>query len=726
MRIFTDIEAQKLIDEKIAHLEVELYSLKSQRNSLSAISQLPDDVLSLIFVEYKVGTVEDSAWLNITGICQRWRAIILSTPGFWSFITTHDLGFTDTMMKRAKSIPLTLQFSVPWVESDGARAGFNAILSNSSHVGNISFSLGSNTSQDRRSLLRLISQVEAHDFPLLHRLRIASANPHDFSYFLKQSIWSPNSNFNSFRSLELSDVIFPATNIPLLPSLTNLLVQCDSSSKGLSLAWITQFLRRTPNLETLDLNIVDSQGHNEATDPFPISLPALQDVEVVMSRIDEAILFDFLDVPTTAAMCITFQDEVFTYDTTVGFSSLETFLQNQTRVASISQMLVTFEEPLARLSLFDSQPTIAISLPFRSSMLQHYTAMFLAIPLSRVEEIIIQTIDSTSPLIWAPFLSTPRPVWHNASSASLLYLEFDGPVLPPSDFPSLPSLISLCIYHASPSISWITRFLLNTPNIEQVRLTLVSPDHDSPPPSFVSLPKLDYLQITSASIAESKLFDYLDFPGAATVVADFPNAHTGEPVDLSSFEKHYGRSTTEAVPVGTAFFTVDNTRGRFELALKCAANTRVLTRLRLPFVEASAAAYLSLCSKLPLSAIPRLRISRISSPAIALLWSTILPSFTNLTELVLDKTIHTVLNFLLIPKPTPNSPYCNAMLKTIVATNPPWDGRTAAALSVLFKQRRKMGLPIDRYIVKGGGISWDILAGLKDFVDVQLNGELLQ
>ncbi|KAJ8482631.1 hypothetical protein ONZ45_g14885 [Pleurotus djamor] len=724
MKISTDFEAQNAIDEKIAHLETAIYSLKSQRNSFSAISHLPDDVLSLIFLECKDDAIEDAAWLNIIGICRRWRAVILSTPRFWSSITAYDLPFVDTMINRAKSLPLSLKLAVPQMMSDCARAGFDTILSNSSRVDYLSFQL-LDTSEQCDSLLSFMSKIENREFPLLKTFKIASINAEDLAFSLPRSIWSPQTTFSTFRTLELSNVNFPLENVPLLASLTNLIVHHDYTDTGLSIPWIAQFLRSTPNLEALELDAVESNGQVTVTGPFPVSLPKLLKIKATLGTIDESALFDYLGVPATAWIHVTYRAHHSDKNKTIDTSTIERLVQKQIHAASIECLTLVFDKAYLRIFLYSGDarlPTFTIFLPYRDSAPQCFTR-FLALLFSRIPEVTVHTLPTTSPLIWSPFTDTPKTVWDGASSPTLTYLELTGPMLPPPDSLCLPSLTVLSVKGA-PSINWTTRFLLNTPNIQDIWLFTISPDNPATT-SFpvASLPNLEYIEFASVSMAESKLLDYLQFPASASVLAEFPNPHTGEFIDLSSFERHYARLTAEGILAGDASISIDEISGRFELGLCHPTKEHMFIKLQLPLVTASMDAYLSLCSQLPLANIKNLHISDISSPSTALLWSTIIPLFINLTKLTLDDATHELLNILLSPNVTPNSLYCNTELKTIVDIDRSWDDQAIAKMKKLFKGRRDMGLAIGDYVLEGDAVRQDVLNELKEFVEVEWAAE---
>ncbi|VDC07870.1 unnamed protein product [Peniophora sp. CBMAI 1063] len=102
-----------------------------QLDHVSAISILPDDILTVIFLYFPIPTTpirnavsrdidlapyepdpdaKDKTWLRISHVCQRWRAISLSCSNVWSTINVTSLQTKLALasLKRAQRAPLTV------------------------------------------------------------------------------------------------------------------------------------------------------------------------------------------------------------------------------------------------------------------------------------------------------------------------------------------------------------------------------------------------------------------------------------------------------------------------------------------------------------------------------------------------------------------------------------------------------------------------------------------
>ncbi|TFK29656.1 hypothetical protein FA15DRAFT_663811 [Coprinopsis marcescibilis] len=110
------------IDARITALEEEICALKTQRNELSPICQLPPEVLSRIFIHFELQTSlrfhcpANRSWYQITHICRYWRSVALHCPQLWSNICVVSTFWTELFLSRSKQAPLLLEigFQVPF------------------------------------------------------------------------------------------------------------------------------------------------------------------------------------------------------------------------------------------------------------------------------------------------------------------------------------------------------------------------------------------------------------------------------------------------------------------------------------------------------------------------------------------------------------------------------------------------------------------------------------
>ncbi|KAJ8522273.1 hypothetical protein ONZ45_g1163 [Pleurotus djamor] len=132
-------------------------------------------------------------------------------------------------------------------------------------------------------------------------------------------------------------------------------------------------------------------------------------------------------------------------------------------------------------------------------------------------------------------LETSLP-WSQMSS--LTYLELSEVLLPP-DIPSLPSLSKLVISCRAAdhglSSDWITTFLRQTPNIEEIDLREIisssdpfeDPDHTTIPFPLTRLRRID---VDAEGLDAIKLFDGLEIPTSTQVCGIYATCEKSDPI----------------------------------------------------------------------------------------------------------------------------------------------------------------------------------------------------
>ncbi|KZV74884.1 hypothetical protein PENSPDRAFT_153769 [Peniophora sp. CONT] len=122
----SEAHARRLTEE-LVRLDNAMALAKRRRNMLSTASRLPSDVWSYIFLalrdvwhpswEYKPGKktyMFNPGFMNLSYICSGWRAIALSTPSLWTYITDDIAHFPEALapifIQRSGSLPLDLHF----------------------------------------------------------------------------------------------------------------------------------------------------------------------------------------------------------------------------------------------------------------------------------------------------------------------------------------------------------------------------------------------------------------------------------------------------------------------------------------------------------------------------------------------------------------------------------------------------------------------------------------
>ncbi|KAJ8522287.1 hypothetical protein ONZ45_g1081 [Pleurotus djamor] len=106
------------IDRDISILKAKIRDLKTRRNEFSFIGQLPDEVLSTIFILMRDDALSSPSpagkltWLNISPVCRHWRQLSLATPALWSYIDFTNLDCAKAMMQRSKAVPLSVKITL--------------------------------------------------------------------------------------------------------------------------------------------------------------------------------------------------------------------------------------------------------------------------------------------------------------------------------------------------------------------------------------------------------------------------------------------------------------------------------------------------------------------------------------------------------------------------------------------------------------------------------------
>lgn len=112
-------EELRLLDEKIVEADEHARGLRSQRNSLLPICQLPNEVLSLIFLSCVTKPTSPvhylsyikrplPEWLAVTQVCRHWRAVALSCTAMWTAPDFRIPSLAREMLLRAKAAPLQI------------------------------------------------------------------------------------------------------------------------------------------------------------------------------------------------------------------------------------------------------------------------------------------------------------------------------------------------------------------------------------------------------------------------------------------------------------------------------------------------------------------------------------------------------------------------------------------------------------------------------------------
>ncbi|KAJ8507695.1 hypothetical protein ONZ45_g9962 [Pleurotus djamor] len=317
MPLFTDLSTQIAIDKELAFHRAAIQRLSLHRNKLSAVNQLPIEVLAHIFLIYKdgfhlfeekedefEGSNMEGHWTNVLCVCTHWRNIVLDTPRFWSSVALSPgvLIQDPSLPRRSKLLPLSVYFAI--FQHDEETSCYNPeelsaveefVSKNLFRCRRIFLGFEYPTISDFESLLTIMGRYSA---PSLRSLEIR-LNPDEDGDFPNLEIYQISSSSLGFMSslfvLKLIDVLIPL-ECPHLPHLNTLVVESTARIRTLPVDWIVAFLRKMPNIEFVHLDEVSSSSPTPSSSAR-VSLPALRSLDICGEDCSAAAIFDVLDTP---------------------------------------------------------------------------------------------------------------------------------------------------------------------------------------------------------------------------------------------------------------------------------------------------------------------------------------------------------------------------------------------------------------------------------------------
>jgi len=231
-------------DQDIAKHQEAILQLKSYRNTLLPISQLPPEILSRIFLLVRgydpYETRSSISWIDLSCVSRHWRSIALNCLTLWTFLPLQYTLWTQEMLRRSKNANLTVHATFS-VRTHPPKV--SAIVLALSHMARIKTMTLSNLDPDVAT--EIFSQLP-RSAPQLEFLYISS------DYFPgpripDDALWGTSRLHNlQLWNCELN------WDSQILSSLTHLELGCVSSRPT-----TTQFLAmlsRLPDLQVLDLH----------------------------------------------------------------------------------------------------------------------------------------------------------------------------------------------------------------------------------------------------------------------------------------------------------------------------------------------------------------------------------------------------------------------------------------------------------------------------------------
>ncbi|KAG2009746.1 hypothetical protein CC2G_012642 [Coprinopsis cinerea AmutBmut pab1-1] len=232
------------LEDQVVRVKEEILKLKSQRNDLSPIAHLPNELLCKVFSDVKDVyethyPLAPTRWARISRVCRRWRNAALSNASLWTTITDDDPERLRAFMARSKGTSLNITLKGKALPPDVDRMMQQSL-------------------SDTHRLASLVIQSDIYDLrhrtsglgpaPKLHTLslRNVSKHPDELGNILREG--AP-----LLRNLQLDCCRIPWTS-PLFNGLTTLKLKSETDSTW-DVAGVLDAFARIPALEFLDWGV---------------------------------------------------------------------------------------------------------------------------------------------------------------------------------------------------------------------------------------------------------------------------------------------------------------------------------------------------------------------------------------------------------------------------------------------------------------------------------------
>ncbi|EDR14558.1 uncharacterized protein LACBIDRAFT_305268 [Laccaria bicolor S238N-H82] len=245
--------ARRRIDQDIEKMEGAIRALKSRRNSLAAISRLPPEILSKIFL-YCAATYRrpqlNMDWVRVTHVSRHWRTVAIGCPQFWTTLVFARPRWVEEMLKRSKMVPLVIDVWSAYMGAPKSIEGVQLAMNHTSRVRVL------NITSSSASFGKLFSSVP-RAAPILQTLVLTtSTNDYQYSelsldnYSIPPELFSDDSS--QLRHLELIHCNLDWTS-HLLRGLTHLKIHDTAPGTRPSIPLFLDVLEQLPTLTVLDL-----------------------------------------------------------------------------------------------------------------------------------------------------------------------------------------------------------------------------------------------------------------------------------------------------------------------------------------------------------------------------------------------------------------------------------------------------------------------------------------
>ena len=271
-------DAIRAIDQEILRLKETIRRLRSERNGIVPISQLPPELLARIFQFIADNEIHESnpmERINFSYVSHHWRDVALNTSNLWRVISLGFPNCSTVMLQRSKMADLIL-YAGGDLETSKHTQIIQLALSHIERVCEIIIRFsGSRADGPIHEMLRQFPKSA----PRLRSLSVTPINPNSTLYNMSLPTIFPLTNTPYLRRLVLTRCNFLNWDSELLTGLTYLKVHRISGRHDPSTDQVLNALRRLPTLSHLDLASVSvTPGSTYRGDP--VNLPELKDLRL--------------------------------------------------------------------------------------------------------------------------------------------------------------------------------------------------------------------------------------------------------------------------------------------------------------------------------------------------------------------------------------------------------------------------------------------------------------
>ncbi|KAF7299913.1 F-box domain-containing protein [Mycena chlorophos] len=308
-----------VIDDELRQLHARIAVLTAERNTLTALHRMPNEILARIFALLP-GLPSD----GVMHVCRRWHLLCVGLAELWADIRLESWtpGRFAEALKRSGSRLLHVEIACVDIPGASNAAAAQAVMSvlfkHAARIESLTGVLGSDGTQ------KLLTAMHPVSFPALKLLSLEKSNPllgryddglDDDDYSSLDGM-SDDSDDDLSHSYHRRRVIL--SQLPLLEVLVLRQVRLDaelavlSTLTSLHLANVAPFpvadlitlLHSTPNLRTLTLENATRIGFS-GQDPTGIApLPHLQTLHIRQADEEVATILQHIDVPASATVSI--------------------------------------------------------------------------------------------------------------------------------------------------------------------------------------------------------------------------------------------------------------------------------------------------------------------------------------------------------------------------------------------------------------------------------------